>query len=456
MKRSIYNGCMKDGKMDTKKLWIEIKKKIRELINNDERFETWIVPNRLVSIGEGKVVIKAPDYFYVDWLNTYYKKFFEEAIFDLTGENFVIEFVADIKRRKLREGEPKRLPFMNSTRSKATGLRSIYSFDNFVVGENTKFVYTVCKTVSEKPGSTYNPLYIYGGTGLGKTHLLHAIGNHAMEKNSGIKVRYIEAEKLFLEFIESISKHKQLEFKNKYRTTHILLVDDIQFLSGKDVLQEEFFHTLNSLCENGKQVVVTSDRSPNEIKGLKKRLKSRFYKGLVVEIPEPDLETRIAILIRKAEEQNFELPPDIAYYMASRIKSNIGKLEGALIKLIALSSITGREIDEDLASEVIKDMVEHKENISNEDIINLVAMEFNCKPGDIKSRDRTKNIVRARQSLIYILREKLGLSYNEIGKIIKRDHSTIISAYKKIKKIYKNNLEIKLKIDRISRSIDGE
>lgn len=316
-----------------------------------------------------------------------------------------------------------------------------YTFDNFVIGPNNQFAHAACQAVAQKPAYNYNPLFLYGAVGLGKTHLLHAVGNQIAMQNPQLRVRYISAERFTVDLIESIKRDKMAAFRERYRPLDVLLVDDIQFIAGKERTQEEFFYTFNSLYEYHKQIVVSSDRYPRDMKNIEERLRSRFESGLIADIMPPDLETKMAILYKKADFHEKDIPQDVAMFLANNIKSNIRELEGILLRVIAYASFTRRQIDLDLAKEVLKDFtVDKKRNFTIPNIQKTVAQFYNIKVSDLKSKKRSRDISVPRQIAMYICREYTQASLPEIGKQFGgKDHTTVIFSHRKISKMIKEN-----------------
>ncbi len=322
----------------------------------------------------------------------------------------------------------------------STMLNPKYTFDSFVIGNSNRFAHAASLAVAESPAKAYNPLFIYGGVGLGKTHLMHAIGHYILNNNPKSQVVYVSSEKFTNELINSIKDDKNVEFRNKYRNIDILLVDDIQFIAGKERTQEEFFHTFNALYEANKQIIISSDRPPKEIPTLEDRLRSRFEWGLIADIQAPDFETRMAILKKKADVEKLNIPNEVMVYIATKIKSNIRELEGALIRIVAFSSLTNKEISVDLASEALKDIISSKQTrqVTIDIIQEVVANYYNLKIEDLKSARRTRNIAFPRQIAMYLSRKLTDMSLPKIGEEFGgRDHTTVIHAYEKIS----NNLK---------------
>jgi chromosomal replication initiator protein len=310
-----------------------------------------------------------------------------------------------------------------------------YTFDSFVIGNSNRFAHAASLAVAEAPAKAYNPLFIYGGVGLGKTHLMHAIGHYILQNNQKSKVVYVSSEKFTNELINSIKDDKNVDFRNKYRNIDVLLIDDIQFIAGKERTQEEFFHTFNALHESNKQIILSSDRPPKEIPTLEDRLRSRFEWGLIADIQAPDFETRMAILKKKADVENLNIPNEVMVYIATKIKSNIRELEGALIRIVAFSSLTNKDVSVELAAEALKDIISSKQSkqVTIDLIQDVVANYFNLKVDDLKSSRRTRNVAFPRQIAMYLSRKLTDMSLPKIGEEFGgRDHTTVIHAYEKI------------------------
>ena len=330
-----------------------------------------------------------------------------------------------------------------------------FNFENFVVGSSNQFAHAASVAVANQPGSTYNPLFIYGGVGLGKTHLLHAIGCHVSQKWSHLSVVYLSIETFMNELINAIRYEKIPEFHNKYRSVDCLLLDDVQFMAGKERTQEEFFHTFNALYDSQKQIVVTSDKVPKDIPELEERLRSRFEWGLIADIQAPDMETRVAILNKKAEMDNVPLPSEVALFLATRIQSNVRVLEGTLTKLKAYADLTGHEISVDMCKNVLKDVLgEQQPSVSIEEIIKTVARYYSLRPTDLKGTKRAKHIAQSRQIAMYLCRELTSESFPEIGGHFGgKDHSTVIHAVNKIETQVKDVPEIGRDVDKLRKTL---
>ena len=435
-----------------------------------------------LKIHMNELILLVPNDFTKGILEDRYLNLIESSINQLSLKKYKVKFVLDEKYVEGLEEEPKS---SNIPQKNYPNLNPKYTFDTFVIGNSNRFAHAACVAVAESPARAYNPLFLYGGVGLGKTHLMHAIGHHIITQKKDAKVVYVSSEKFTNELINSIKDDRNEEFRNKYRNVDILLIDDIQFIAGKERTQEEFFHTFNSLHEANKQIIISSDRPPKEIPTLEDRLRSRFEMGLITDIQAPDFETRIAILRKKAQldniiiddeilsnianridsnirkkaqMENIEVSNEVTNYIAKNIKSNIRELEGALTRVIAYSSLTNRTISFDLAVEALKDIITTTKNeeITVNRIKEKVASVFNIKMEDFNSKKRTRSIAYPRQIAMYLSRELTDLSLPKIGEEFGgRDHTTVIHAHDKIVKDIQVNEEIKSKIEKIILDLKG-
>lgn len=437
-----------------------IKKKISQ-----QNYETWIQPLSIATLEGENVHISVPNKFFKDWLADNYLPVIKDSLSAVTGAQVKVGFIVaksgDGRESSTPASAPERQEKKTAAR-KAPGPKSgsslnyNYSFERFVVGPCNQFAHAACVAVAEQPAKNYNPLFIYGGVGLGKTHLLNAIGIHSLKLNSERNVLYVSAEEFMNELIGSIRYDRMPKFREKFRHIEYLLIDDIQFIAGKERTQEEFFHTFNTLHDSGKQIVVTSDKFPKDIPNLEGRLRSRFEWGLVADIQPPEVEMKIAILGKKAQENNFNLPNNVAYYVASKSESSIRELEGYLIRIAAYASLAGREITLDLAKEVLNKITKQEKNyeITVDEIIKTVAGKFSIKIYDIKSDKKNKNFVLPRQIAMYLARKLTNDSFPDIGvKIGGKDHSTVIYANNKIRKIMEEDVKTKKIIDELENSL---
>lgn len=425
-------------------LWNNVLAKVEQKISKPS-FETWLKSTKLLSHKGTNVTIAAPNSFARDWLENHYVHLITGILTELTGEDLLIKFVV----QKDQGADDFELP-APKIQAKAADHHDIspgmlnpkYTFDTFVIGSGNRFAHAASLAVAEAPAKAYNPFFIYGGVGLGKTHLMHAIGHYVLEHNPNAKVVYLSSEKFTNEFINSIRDNKAIDFRNKYRNVDVLLIDDIQFLAGKESTQEEFFHTFNTLHEESKQIVISSDRPPKEIPTLEDRLRSRFEWGLITDIAPPDLETRIAILRKKAKADELEIPNEVMLYIANQIDSNIRELEGALIRVVAYSSLVNEEVTPELAAAALKDIMPNTKPrmISILDIQNAVGEHYNIRLEDFSAKKRTKSIAFPRQVAMYLSRELTDFSLPKIGEEFGgRDHTTVIHAHEKIASMVKND-----------------
>ncbi|MDD5773475.1 MAG: chromosomal replication initiator protein DnaA [bacterium] len=429
-------------------LWEKIKVNIQTKIPS-QAFDTWFRPTQMLSLSDSNIQIEVPNVIYRDWLSTHYTDIIKEIIKEITNEEKDIVF--SITQKQLNPVEVKRAATKEEHFSFENNLNTKYIFENFVVGNGNRFAHAAAMAVAESPAKTYNPFFIYGGVGLGKTHLLHAIGNSVIKKYPDLKIMYLSSEKFVNEFINCIRDGKDIIFRNKYRNIDLLLIDDIQFLAGKERTQEEFFHTFNTLYDAHKQIVISSDSPPKDIPTLEERLRSRFEWGLITDIQPPDLETRIAILKKKAEKDRINLPDDVALFIANKIKSNIRELEGSLIRTVAYAFLNKRTIDLELVKEVLKDIFPKDfDNINIDAIQELVAKYFNIQTSDMKKKKRSKSIAFPRQVAMYLSRTLTNSSLPEIGvNFGGRDHTTVIHACSKIKNLKEKDLNFNIQLEEI-------
>lgn len=419
-------------------------------------FSTWIETIEPVAIDGDTIVLQTTGNLNRNVLENRYNDLIHNTIKHITGESFGIKYIIPeenvIETKKTSATE-------NASHFENTNLNPRYIFNEFVVGNSNRFAHAASLAVSESPAKAYNPLFIYGGVGLGKTHLMHAIGHYILSQNKNAKIYYVSSEKFTNELINSIKDDKNEAFRNKYRTVDVLLVDDIQFIAGKERTQEEFFHTFNALYEANKQIIVSSDRPPKEIPTLEDRLRSRFEMGLITDIQAPDFETRIAILKKKSERDRIDIPNDVFDFIATKIKSNIRELEGALNRVIAYATLTKKDVDIALVNEALKDIFSSaKARKIDVDLIKAVVAEyFNMKIEEFESKKRTRQIAYPRQIAMYICRELTDLSLPKIGEEFGgRDHTTVIHACEKINAEIQSDFEMKNKIDSIIKEIKGE
>ena len=406
--------------------------------------DTWIKPVEVVGLSNGALSIAVPNKFYMSWFSENYEEIIKRVLREICGRELELSYVIKKKIDRRTPDLPEARSENIETRRTRNNFNPKYTFENFVVGPSNQLAHASSIAVAENPGKVYNPLFIYGGVGLGKTHLLHAIAHRALEKKPNLNVCYISTEKFVNELIESIKNDRMDQFRRKYRKLDILLIDDIQFISGKDRTQEEFFHTFNELYNEGKQIVISSDRPPTEMNNIEDRLKSRFQWGLIVDIQPPDLETRIAILRKKAEVEGIKLSYEVAHMIAKRIKSNIRELEGCLTKISATASLMGKEISLELVRSILDTLYPQQElSVSAENIIKLVASKFGIKVSEIKSKKRNRNIVIPRQMAMYLIRKLTPLSLPEIGEVFGgMDHTSVLHGIRKMENLLKSDSEM--------------
>ncbi len=448
-----------------KEKWEEIKETVRREYNlSDISYHTWVKPLALHNI-EGDVVniiIPSDQAHALNYISSKYKSFFQVTITEMFDYNYDVSFILekDVKIQNPTENEiPHQNPIYNINYESAN-LNPKYKFDTFVVGSNNKFAHSASLAVAESPGEAYNPLYLYGGPGLGKTHLMHSIGHFVLENNPNMKVLYVTSEEFTNEVIESIrsgNAASMTKLREKYRTVDVLMVDDVQFIIGKESTQEEFFHTFNVLHSARKQIILSSDKPPKEMETLEERFRSRFEWGLIADIQPPDYETRMAILRKNAESYDKNIDEEIIKYIATNIKSNIRELEGAFNKIIAFAKLNKVDLTLSLAEEALKDVIypNKPKEVTPALIINVVAEHFGVKVEDISSKKRNSEFVLPRQVVMYLCRELTDTSFADIGKILgKKDHTTIIHGVNKITADLNTNKELQNKIDIIKKKIN--
>ncbi|GAA0726665.1 chromosomal replication initiator protein DnaA [Clostridium malenominatum] len=427
-------------------------------------FNTWIKSITPLKLENNTLYLVVPNDFTRGILSSRYKDLIANGLKLITSKKYNIEFYissedtsASSEVIKKDTTEIKRGATVVVNDEMSTMLNPKYTFDSFVIGNSNRFAHAASLAVAESPAKAYNPLFIYGGVGLGKTHLMHAIGHYVLQNNSKAKVVYVSSEKFTNELINSIKDDKNVEFRNKYRNVDILMIDDIQFIAGKERTQEEFFHTFNALYEANKQIILSSDRPPKEIPTLEDRLRSRFEWGLIADIQAPDFETRMAILKKKADVEHLNIPNEVMVYIATKIKSNIRELEGALIRIVAFSSLTNKEISVELASEALKDIISNKQSkqVTIELIQDIVSSYFSLRVEDFKSARRTRNVAFPRQIAMYLCRKLTDTSLPKIGEEFGgRDHTTVIHAYEKISTSLKEDESLQNTVNDLTKKIN--
>ena len=444
-------------------LWNKTANIIKEKLSQ-QNFETWIRPIRITFMEGNLVRLAVPNRFFRDWLVENYLAVINASLKSAAGFPFTVEFLVEQENfadhAMQSSGDAKTVEKTASRKPPRTraysSLNPNYSFSRFVVGSCNQFAHAASVAVSEQPAKNYNPLFIYGGVGLGKTHLLNAIGLKTQSLYADMNVVYVSAEVFMNELINSIRYDKMPKFREKFRNIDCLLIDDIQFIAGKERTQEEFFHTFNTLHDAGKQIVVSSDKFPKDIPNLEGRLRSRFEWGLIADIQQPEIETKIAIIEKKAQESNIVLPGNISLYLSSQPESNIRELEGYLVRIAAYSSLTNRKIDLDLVKEVLKNVLrqDEKKEVTIDEIIKCVGAKMNIKISDIKSHKKNKNFVLGRQVSMFLARELTSASFPDIGeKVGGRDHSTVIYANNKVKKLLAADKHLRSTVKEIQETL---
>jgi len=424
--------------------WDRVLDSIRQNVN-EQTFDTWFAQTEFVSMDEAGLHLQGPNQFFVDWLTEHHLELIERTAHHVLGRDVRVQVHVNPRPSTTNSFDPRAvastpLPRREDDRPvrapSDAGLNPRYTFANFVVGENNHLAHAACQAVGENPAMAYNPLFLYGGVGLGKTHLMQAIGHYVLDSDPRAVVHYVSAENFMNELIQSIRTGKTYEFKNRYRNVDLLLIDDIQFLAGKESTQQEFFHTFNALYDANKQIVVTSDRPPKEIPTLEERLRSRFEWGLITDLQAPKFETRMAILKKKVEKENISIPEDVLTLVAESIQSNIRELEGALIRLLAFSSLTGSQITLPMAKSVLAEILQRRKarrEVSMADLIRAVSHRYGISIDVLRSKLRSKPVAHARQVAMYLCRENTKSSLNQIGrKFGGRDHTTVHHAWTKI------------------------
>ena len=455
----------------TEAIWTQAKETLQSMVNPD-LFNLWFDPIKLVTIKKSTAILLAPNEFCAVWLKDNYKEILQDVLSHITSSKLTVQFEVNLDTASKQcssesaDTESKFKKNTKATKTKTTtrtksadSAEKLFNpkntFSTFVVGDNNSFAHAASLAVAQSPGRSYNPLFLYGGVGLGKTHLLHAIGHYALEENPRLKVSYLSSEKFTNKYIDAIQNNELAKFRRTYRKTDILLIDDIQFLAGKERIQEEFFHTFNALHEAHKQIVMTCDRPANEIKNLENRLVSRFEWGLVTDMQPPDYETRLAILRKKAASINIQVPEDIVTFLAKRIRTNIRRLEGALIRVSSYQSLTGKSMTTSTVEGLLKDVL-HEEGrtiISIEQIQKRVADHYDIRLADMTSRRRPENIAFPRQVAMFLSRELTGKSLNSIGEAFGgRDHGTVLHACR----LVRDRMEVDTDVRQAVRYLEGQ
>ena len=445
-------------------IWEDILSRVQGKVNRHS-FYTWFKPTAFIGDDGRTVTVRVPNALFKDWITKHYSAVIAEALDEVQRTEALVSFVAsgtaeaqaprpqtaetggrnmDAEARNgelgIAPGEDTLTPVQPTS---SAGLNPRYTFDTFIVGSSNQFAHAACRAVAEAPSRSYNPLFIYGGVGLGKTHLMHAIGHYVLQHDRTLVLTYISSERFMNEMINAVRYDRLIDFRERYRSVDVLLVDDVQFLAGKEGTQNEFFHTFNALYDSQKQIVLSSDCPPHEIEQLEERLRSRFEWGLIADIQPPDLETKVAILKKKAEAEAVPLPDSVAIYIAGRIKSNIRELEGSLIRLIAYASLTGRELSVELAQEVLRNVKDHEERaVTIDHIQKFVSDYYQLKLADLKSRNNSKSIAMPRQVAMYLCKSLTHASLPEIGRSFGgKHHSTVIHSIRKVETLRREDAQ---------------
>ena len=451
--------------MSEKEIWDKVLEIAQERISNTS-YQTFIKDTQLYSLKNDEAIILVSLPFNASWLNQRYSEIMQAIIYDVICYEVKPHFISEdelasynnVNTQEVQEPQVQHSSIDDKTWGKEQ-FNMHNTFDTFVIGPGNRFPHAASLAVAEAPAEAYNPLFIYGGVGLGKTHLMHAIGHHVLSNKPNAKVIYTSSEKFTNEFIKSIRDNETEAFREKYRKIDVLLIDDIQFIQNKEQTQEEFFHTFNELHQNNKQIVISSDRPPKEIAKLEDRLRSRFEWGLIVDITPPDYETRMAILQKKIEEENLDIPPEALNYIANQIQSNIRELEGALTRLLAYSKLQGKPITTELTAEALKDIIQSPKSkkITIQDIQKIVGQYYSVRIEDFSAKKRTKSIAYPRQIAMYLSRELTDFSLPKIGEEFGgRDHTTVIHAHEKIANDIKSDPTFKQEVENLEKEIRNQ
>jgi len=430
-------------------IWLQIRETIEKRIDRNS-YETWFEPTAYIGNESGNLYIKVPNSYFKDWLSFHYTGLINQVSQELFGKNFNIKYIFEDTSSSFMRNPPEERRSKHGTLINPN-LNPNYTFENFVVGSCNQFAHAASQAVSKSPAKSYNPFYIYGGAGLGKTHLMNAIGHYSLNQNKRMKILFITTEKFMNDLINHLQYGKILDFRQKYRSVDILLMDDIHYLSGKERTKEEFFHTFNHLYDSQKQIVISSDCPPKEIPNLEERFSSRFEWGLIADLKPPDIETRIAILQKKSQLEGVRLPDSVALYIADKVHSNIRELEGFLRRVIAYASLKGEKIDLDLTKEALESLLDSSSNIVTvEKIQKIVCHEYKIKSFQIKSRNNSPKVSFPRQIAMYLTKEMTKSSLPEIGKKFGgKHHTTVIHSIRKIEKLRSENAEFNKVINKL-------
>jgi chromosomal replication initiator protein len=427
-------------------LWSQVLSRLEQLIDRTE-YETWFAPTRFLAQKMDTIDVSVPDDRFIDEITDRYSQQIRAILTKLSPDRIKVHFVVDTIRSnpaEMTSGPASSLPDIPTSI-----FNPRYRFNTFVVGSSNQLAYAASLSIGENPSSSFNPLFIYGGAGLGKTHLIQAIGQHLRQANPQLKVVYMSADTFVTVLISSIRYDRMSQFRDRYRRADALLLDDIQFLAGKERTQEEFFHTFNALYEAQKQIVFTSDAPPKEIPTLEERLRSRFEWGLIADIQPPDLETKVAILRKKAEDRKIDLPHDAALFVAERVRSSIRELEGHLNRVVAFASLTGHAIDLDLVKQALRDLLAKEDKpVTAPEILKVVAAHYGIKVSELKSKSNARTVAYPRQVAMYLCKDLTDLSYPEIGKLFNnKHHSTVMYSVEKIDQLMQDDQQLAKTID---------
>jgi chromosomal replication initiator protein len=437
--------------LSAESLWDDVSARLRGALN-DKTFRNWFSDVGAVGVDDDTFVLAVPNDFTREWIEGHFVELIRAAVKDATGAERRL-------RLTVRQAQPTPPPTVLPPplpRPDPGGINPKYTFDSFVIGSSNRFAHAAALAVAEAPAQAYNPLFIYGGTGLGKTHLLHAVGKKISESSPVARVVYLSSEEFTNEFVESVRDHKMPDFRRKFREEcDVLLIDDIQFLGRKEETQKEFFYTFNTLHERSKAIVLTSDTVPSEIPGLEERLRSRFTMGLITDIQEPNFETRVAILKKKGEAEGFSLPDRVCQFIARHVHRNVRELEGALIKISAMHSLTGQPITEEFAAQVLKDILPQNRPVDLEQIQREVARFYKIAVEELRQDRRTKHLAHARSVAMYLCRKLTKSSFPEIANRFNKDHSTVISAVRKVEKLREEEPSVKRELLELESKLGG-
>ncbi len=435
--------------------WLQLQRELQRILSAEE-YETWFRPLRARTDAEQRLILIAPNERFLSTLEESFRPTVDQALTSLNQPGFSVVFA--LEDRNLPSSEPLPsfpAPSGNASIAPSLAFNPKYLFDNFVVGTSNQFAHAAARAVADRPSSSYNPLFLYGGVGLGKTHLLHAVGHQILARHPHLRVLYLPAEQFVNELINSIRFDRMPAFRERYRTIDALLIDDVQFIANKERTQEEFFHTFNTLYTSQKQIILSSDSSPKDIPTLEERLRSRFQWGLIADIQPPDLETKVAILRRKADSEGTELPNDVAEFVAQQVKSNIRELEGMFNRVSAFASLTGKPLSLDLARETLRDILAHDgRKPTAAEITKSVARHYGLKVLEIKSKNNSKQISFPRQVAMYLCKRLTDLSYPEIGKQFNdKHHSTVMYSVDKIQQLRQDDLDLDRVLQNLERAL---